>query len=402
MLFEVLDDLVHRRRCASEVVVASRAQLRSLEQRPDPIAVSLDDAALEEARALDGVAPSPSRPLAGVPVLVDARLSDGEGVVARARSLGAVVVGRVWSTTGSGPLPALEDPGVVDESCATRVLDAAVSRVALGAVPLALVPDALGSLRVAAADVGLASVHVRPWVLGDAERLSDGVVAATLSETAWAIDVLRDPEGRGRLLTPFTLGQWRPTRIGVWGRVTPGRARTDEDAVLDEAASALEADGVECIDVDDAFCAPWWSLVEARRALEAIATTQTERTAREVATGIVAAFVAAENAVRAASARVRRVAGEFDALLAPSTVGSSGARTRAGEVVVTDDDTTEVGRVHVANLAKLAATSIPVRRGDRSLGVEFLATSEPRAVAAAACLARRVAPRVLAARAVPW
>lgn len=405
MLFEVLDDLVKRRTSAREVVETCLGRLSSLDEDRGVMVASRADAVIEEARGMDRVVPSPSRPLAGVPVVVDAALADDEGVVARARRRGAIVVGRVVATTSRSSVAlahSVQDPDRSSES--DPVLRAAARIVASGAVALVLVRDALGSLRVTAADVGLASVHVRPWVLGDTEHVSDGVVAATLPETAWAIDVLREPEGRGRLLAPFTFGGWRPRRVGIWGWVELARSCAPEGSVLEEAVAALEGDGVELIDVDDVFRAPWWSLVEARRTLEAISTAASVggEVAANSALRAIAALAPLERAIRSARSRVYRAVAGLDAVLAPSTVGASTHGARAGEVTARDDDAVEVGRVHVASLAKLAAASIPVRSGGRSLGVEFLAVSEVRAVATAAYLARSIAPSVLAAPAVPW
>ncbi len=421
-LFSVVESLVERRLRPLELVEDAVERLGAADASLNFVESLWVERARRRAEQLEGSVPSPSQPLCGVPVLAKAGMELGRGIAGLVEDLGAVVVGtaraseRGWraeTTDGErGPVRNPRDPSRgVGGSCGGSAV-----AVAVDAVPLALGNDAGGSLRIPASYVGLPGVCVRPWRLGDGWRVSEGVFAHTLQETAFVLDYLVQHEGRARLLSSFAAGVVAPRRLGVWSRPAGGRDLQPRVAEAFEGAlDVLAAAGVELVEVSQHFEAPWLELLEARQALEVVGALARGEELRDPALRrlaerpleeLLASLEPLERAVADGRARVRRCLDEVDAVIAPVARCEA---PRALDPIALDkelgrDARDPIGFTYAANLAGLAAVSVPLVPGPRSptLGIQALAVREVSAIAAASWLARHLSPEVLSAPPVPW
>jgi len=422
VLTALLGALARGERAPVEVVEEALERLEDADRQWGVLA-SLDaEGAVGAARRVEqlGQRPSPARPLLGVPVLAKEGSRRGRGVRRRAEAAGAIIVGEgrasernwrcettdVWRGPVRNPLDPSRGTGGSSGGCAAAV--------AAGAVPLALASDGGGSIRIPASFVGLPGVLVRPWWFGGIGRASEGVIATTLLETAFALDVLGRPDGRRRLLTPFAIGARPPRRVGVW-RVPPGeRPLTPPvEEAFEAALAALVDAGVALVEVDELGRGPWLELLEAREALGLhgarldgadFGDPALVRLADQELSGLVAALGPLEEEVAARSEALRELLEELDGIVSPVSRRESPPALAPEELdrFLGEDARDPVGFAYVANLAQLAAVSIPVGAGGATVGIQCIAGSEVRALSVASWLARSLAPGVLCAQRPPW
>ena len=270
-------------------IAASNAELGAF--------VAIDeDRSLAQARAVDelvaeGVDPGP---LAGVPIGVkdledavgfpttegsptraDAKAATSDSrLVARLRRAGAVVVGKTntppygWTGRSEGLFPVTRNPWNTEHHAGGSSGGSAAA-VASGMVPLATCSDGGGSTRIPAALCGLpgfkASLgripnggeHAPGWL----SLSSKGLMATTVADTAYALDVAAGPEQSDLTSLPQHHGSFAADLAGAGLPATiawsPNLGYADPDAevlaICQEAVAALEVAGVEVVEVNGPF-----------------------------------------------------------------------------------------------------------------------------------------------------
>lgn|GEM_PF-5018216 len=420
MLFATLRALERGHASPLEVVEQALQGLSEADARYHLVHELRPERALARACALDGQRPTPSVPLLGVPVLAKEGMPLEHGAARLVERLGGVVVGwarrseRGWRAETTdihrGPVRNPRDPsrGVGGSS------GGSAAAVAACAVPLALASDAGGSIRIPASYTGLVGVLPRAHVLGDGSRVSWGLFAASLEETVWALDVVVGARHRSRLLAPFAAAGVPPHTVGLWRSAPDGRSPAPAlERALEAALRELADAGTRVLDVTEALGAPWLELLEARAALDAIgARTRGEplgdpalrRLADQDPSSVLARLGPLEAAIHAARERVGALFDELDAVVAPVTLREAPPALWPHELdtVLGEDARDPIGFAYVANLAGLAAASVPVGEQGPTVGVQVLAPSEARAVVTASWLADRLSPWVLSRERAPW
>ncbi len=282
---------------ARELVAATLDRIRRYDDRLNAFSVVLDDEALAEAAARDGVPEDERGPLHGVPVAIKEEVdvagtvttfggranltpvtADGE-VVRRLRAAGAVVVGKTnmpefgqWPFTESAARGVTRNPWDPQRSPGGSSGGSAAA-VAAGLVPVAIGGDGGGSIRIPAACTGLyglkpqrGRVSSAPhrhlwWALG-----TIGPLTRTVGDSALVYDVVRggrpgDLFRAAEPARPFTeavAADPGPLRV-AWSTkpASPG-VRPDPEHVraVERTAAVLERLGHRVEEVDPGYPDP--------------------------------------------------------------------------------------------------------------------------------------------------
>lgn len=307
-LAEIAEQVRGGRRSAVSVAEEALARIEAGNGRLGAFVALDPERSLAQARAVDelvaeGVDPGP---LAGVPLGVK-DLEDAVGfpttqgspthadaapatkdssLVARLRQAGAVVVGKTntppygWTARSEGLFPVTRNPWN-PEHHAGGSSGGSAAAVASGMVPLATASDGGGSIRIPAALCGLPGFKASTGRIpnggdegsGWLSLSSKGLLAGSVADTAFALDVVAGPEPSDLRALPAHHGSFAADvadaglpAVVAW---SPNLGYADPDAeVLAaclEAVAAIEAAGVEVVEVEGPFdhdpVAEWMAIV---------------------------------------------------------------------------------------------------------------------------------------------